>query len=48
MSDKIKLLENSSTKTEIEATLFSKIVFFAFGVSSSSGWNATLTAMDYF
>jgi hypothetical protein len=30
------------------ATFFIKFTFFAFGVSSISGWNAVLTAMDYF
>lgn len=25
-----------------------KLTFFAFGVSSISGWNAVLTALDYF
>jgi len=27
---------------------FTKIVFFIFGVSSLSGWNAVLTALDFF
>lgn len=29
-------------------TLFAKFAFFVFGVSSLSGWNAVLTALDYF
>lgn len=31
-----------------ESSHFIKFAFFVFGVSSLSGWNAVLTALDYF
>jgi hypothetical protein len=33
---------------QLKPTLFTKFAFFVFGVSSLSGWNAVLTALDYF
>lgn len=33
---------------QLSSTFFSKFAFFVFGVSSLSGWNAVLTALDYF
>jgi hypothetical protein len=35
-------------RSDLEATFFIKFTFFVFGVSSISGWNAVLTALDYF
>jgi hypothetical protein len=38
----------SNSSGDLKATLFIKSAFFVFGVSSISGWNAVLTALDYF
>ena len=40
--------EKQTPKVEDKSKAFTKFIFFVFGVSSLSGWNALLTALDYF